>query len=98
HRARLGVRPGGTQRPLPLWERQEVQVLPRPIVAVGVQDFSEDLADLRRRLTEAERYLDLEGKRQRLAELEKEVARNDLWDDPDTARRVTTQYGRLKDD
>jgi peptide chain release factor 2 len=62
------------------------------------QDFSEDLADLRRRLTEAERYLDLEGKRKRLAELEGEVARPDLWNDADTARRVTTEYGRIKDD
>ena len=62
------------------------------------QDFSEDLADLRRRLTEAERYLDLEGKRKRLIELEAEVARPDLWNDPDAARKVTTEYGRIKDD
>jgi peptide chain release factor 2 len=62
------------------------------------QDFSEDLADLRRRLTEAERYLDLDGKRKRLTELEAEVGRPDLWSDPDTARKVTTEYGRIKDD
>ncbi|GAC1576418.1 MAG: peptide chain release factor 2 [Candidatus Dormibacteria bacterium] len=63
-----------------------------------MQDFTGDLADVRRRLTEAEAYLDLDGKRKRLAELEGHVARTDLWDDPDVARRVTTEYGRLKDD
>ncbi|MBV9252596.1 MAG: peptide chain release factor 2 [Actinobacteria bacterium] len=63
-----------------------------------MRDFSDDLGALRQRLTEAEGYLDLEGTRKRLAELEPEIAKPDLWDDADNARAVTTEYGRLNDD
>jgi len=63
-----------------------------------VRDFSEDLGALRVRLVAAEQYLDLEGKRKRLAEMEAEVGRPDLWDDPDQARAVTTEFGRVGDD
>jgi peptide chain release factor 2 len=63
-----------------------------------VRDFSDDLRTLRRRLTEAEGYLDLEGRRKRLAELEAEVSRPDLWDDAPMAQRVTREYGQLKGD
>src|SRR4029077_3690258 len=63
-----------------------------------VRDFSDDLGALRQRLTEAEGYLDLEGTRKRLAELEPEIGKPDLWDDADNARAVTTEYGRLNDD
>jgi peptide chain release factor 2 len=63
-----------------------------------MRDFSDDLASLRSRLSAAEEYLDLEGKRKRLSELEAEVGRPDLWDDPDQARSVTTEFGRVGDD
>ena len=65
---------------------------------MGVRDFSDDLRVLRRRLTEAEGYLDLAGSRQRLAALETEVARPDLWNDPEAGQRVTRDYGRVKAD
>ncbi|MBW3669713.1 MAG: peptide chain release factor 2 [Actinobacteria bacterium] len=63
-----------------------------------MRDFTDELRALRRRLTEAETYLDIEGKRKRLADLEGEVGRPDLWDDPDAARKVTTEYTRVGDD
>ncbi|HEX2063345.1 MAG TPA: peptide chain release factor 2 [Acidimicrobiales bacterium] len=63
-----------------------------------MKDFSEDLAELRKRLFEAEGYLALDSKRKRLSVLEAEVGRPDLWDDPDQARSVTTEFGRLTDD
>lgn len=63
-----------------------------------MKDFTADLAALRRRLDEATRYLDLSGLRARRDELEPEVSRADLWDDPDAARAVTTEYGRVTDD
>jgi peptide chain release factor 2 len=63
-----------------------------------VYDFSDDLRALRRRLTEAEGYLDLEGRRKRLAELEGEVSRPDLWEDTDVGQRVTREYGQMKGD
>src|SRR5438128_12548067 len=65
---------------------------------MGVQDFSDDLRALRRRLTEAAGYLDLEGSERRLAELEVELARPDLWDDTDVGQRVTREYGHVKAD
>ena len=63
-----------------------------------MRDLSDELRALRDRLAEAERYLDLEGLRKRLAEREAEASKPDLWDDPDLARRVTTELSRLKDD
>jgi peptide chain release factor 2 len=63
-----------------------------------VKDFAPELVALARRLEEAAGYLDLEGLRRRRGELESEVAKPDLWNDPDTARSVTSEYGRLNDD
>ncbi len=63
-----------------------------------MRDYSPDLAALRKRLTDAERYLDLEGKRVRRRELEAEASRPDLWDNPDKARTVTAELRRVSDD
>jgi len=63
-----------------------------------VRDFSGELATLAKRVEEAEAYLGLPRLRAELQSLEAEVARPDLWDDPDRAREVTTAYGRAKDD
>jgi peptide chain release factor 2 len=65
---------------------------------MGVRDFSDDLRALRRRLTEAAGYLDLEGSQQRLAQLDVEVSRPDLWDDTEVGQRVTREYGQVKAD
>src|SRR5207237_133032 len=65
---------------------------------VSMRDFTEDLTDLRRRVDEARRYLHVEAARARIAELEVEAAKPGLWDDPDTARAVTSQLARLNDD
>ncbi|HEV7535911.1 MAG TPA: peptide chain release factor 2 [Acidimicrobiia bacterium] len=63
-----------------------------------MRDFSPDLADLRRRLDDARGYLHIDDARARLAELEKEASDPSLWDDPDAARKVTTELSRVKDD
>ncbi|MGH9125250.1 MAG: peptide chain release factor 2 [Acidimicrobiales bacterium] len=65
---------------------------------MGVRDFDADLRALRRRLTEAAGYLDLEGSKALLSELETEVARPDLWEDQDKAQRVTREYGQVRAD
>jgi len=62
------------------------------------RDLRAELTSLRTRLVEAEGYLGLDGLRARRAELEKEAARPDLWDDPDNARAVTSQLGKVSDD
>ncbi len=61
-------------------------------------DVAAELERLGDRLAEAEQYLDLDGLRTRRAELEKQAAKPDLWDDPDRARAVTTELGRVSDD
>jgi peptide chain release factor 2 len=63
-----------------------------------LRDLSDELRALGERLSEAERYLDFEGLQKRLAEREEEASKPDLWDDPEAARRVTTDLARLKDD
>ena len=63
-----------------------------------MRDFSDELVELRRRLTESSKDLGLEAKRARLAELEKRASDPSLWDDPDEARKVTSELANVKDD
>ncbi len=60
-----------------------------------MRDFSDDLSGLRKRLEEAKAYLGLEDLRVRLSGLEGVVAKPDLWDEPDRARRAMSDYNRL---
>ena len=63
-----------------------------------MRDYSDDLKELRRRLGEAEGYLKIGANRARLVELEHEVARPDLWDDQDLAKKINTEYANIKAD
>ena len=63
-----------------------------------MKDFTDEIGALRRRLSEAERDLDIGGKRERLAKLEEQAADPALWGDQDQARAVTTELARVKDD
>jgi peptide chain release factor 2 len=63
-----------------------------------MRDFSDELKELRRRLGEAEGYLKIEANRLRLRELEVEVARPDLWDDQEAAKKLTGEYSNVKTD
>ena len=51
-----------------------------------MRDFSEDLTELQRRVADARAYLRVDVAEARLAELEVEASKPDLWDDPDAAR------------
>ena len=62
------------------------------------RDFRSELASLRKRLEEAEGYLGLDRLLARRSELETEISRPDLWDDPDVARRVTSEFSAVSDD
>jgi len=62
------------------------------------RDFTGELDGLSGRIKEAEGYLDIDTRRRRRGQLEVEAARPDLWDDPDRARAVTTELGRVADD
>ena len=63
-----------------------------------MRDFTEPLADLRRRVDDARAYLQIDAARARLAELEEEASKPDLWNDQDQARKVTTELARVRDD
>jgi peptide chain release factor 2 len=63
-----------------------------------MRDFSDDLKAVRARLDEAHIYLKIESNRARLQELEAEVARPDLWDDQELAKRVNGEYSNVKGD
>ena len=63
-----------------------------------MRDFSDELSALRKRLTDAETYLKVADLRRRFPELETEMGRPDLWDDPERARQVSAEYAAVKDD
>ncbi len=62
------------------------------------RDLAAEIEALAQRIAEAKDYLGIESMRARCAELERQAAAPDLWDDPDRARAVTTELGRLGDD
>ena len=63
-----------------------------------MRDFSDELAELRRRLGEAEQYLRVPELRARLPQLETEASRPDLWDDPDNAKLVNGELAAAMGD
>jgi peptide chain release factor 2 len=63
-----------------------------------MRDFSDDLKELQRRLHEARGYLKIDVGRTRLVELEIEIARPDLWDDQEQAKRINSDYVNVKAD
>ncbi|MDE0138522.1 MAG: peptide chain release factor 2 [bacterium] len=52
--------------------------------------------DLRARLSDARRFLDVDSKLADLVELRAQVSLPDLWDDPDRATRLTRRLGRFE--
>lgn len=60
-----------------------------------MKDYSEDLADLARRVADARGYLKVDDLRARYSELETEVAGVDWNADADHARAVSTDYQRV---
>ena len=63
-----------------------------------MRDFSDEIKDVSRRLSEASTYLRIDAQRERLRELEAEVSRPDLWDDQDLAKKLNAEYANVKGD
>src|SRR5438105_298081 len=63
-----------------------------------MRDFSEEIADLARRIAEAHKYLRIGEARARLADLEEQASAPDLWDDADRARKVTSEMSSVRED
>ncbi|MDE0066916.1 MAG: peptide chain release factor 2 [Acidimicrobiaceae bacterium] len=63
-----------------------------------MQDFTDQLAAIRSRVEDASGYLRITDLEARLPQLEAEASRADLWDDPDLARRVTSEFASVNED
>ncbi|MGE3359657.1 MAG: peptide chain release factor 2 [Acidimicrobiia bacterium] len=63
-----------------------------------MRDHTDAFGELRKRLAEAERYLAIDELRARRPQLETEMGRPDLWDDPEVARKVQTELAAVMDD
>jgi peptide chain release factor 2 len=63
-----------------------------------MRDLSDTLQDLHQRLDAARQYLGVDEAKDKLAHLESEASRPDLWDDPERARRVTSELSAVRDD
>lgn len=61
-------------------------------------DYSDRIDALRERVAQAEGYLRVADLRARRPQLEAEMGRPDLWDDPDMARKVQTELSSVVDD
>ena len=66
--------------------------------AEQARDAADQIDDLAARLLDARNYLGVDALRARREVLEADAARPDLWDDPDAARAVTTELGRVSAD
>jgi peptide chain release factor 2 len=65
-------------------------------MSIEITDPKAMLAELRQRLVEARRFLDLEAKEKELAALRERAAAPDLWDDQDEARTVGRRLARYE--
>ena len=63
-----------------------------------MRDFSDALAQARKRIDDARGYLRIEDLMARRPLLETEASRPDLWDDPDAAKRVTGELSTVVGD
>lgn len=63
-----------------------------------MQDQSETFKTLANRLEQAREYLRIDELRARQPQLESEMSRPDLWDEPSAARLVQTELSALNDD
>ena len=63
-----------------------------------MQDFSPRIAAITARVAEAAEYLRVDALRQRRPQLETELGRPDLWDDPEVAQRLQREFAELSDD
>jgi peptide chain release factor 2 len=63
-----------------------------------MRNFTEDFKLVRERIANAHGFLGIDKARTRAMELEIEVAKPDLWDDADHARKITSEYSTVTDD
>ena len=60
-----------------------------------ITDPTATVSDLRKRLSDARGFLDLDGKGKELVDLREKASSPDLWDNPDVARVVSQRLARI---
>ena len=60
-----------------------------------ITDPKATVSDLRKRLSDARGFLDMEGKSKELVDLREKASSPDLWDNPDVARVVSQRLARI---
>ncbi|HEY7564617.1 MAG TPA: peptide chain release factor 2 [Acidimicrobiia bacterium] len=65
-------------------------------MTVESSELRAGIADMRSRLSEARRFLDVEAKTTELESLKQKAAAPDLWTNPDTARQVTQRLSQIE--
>jgi peptide chain release factor 2 len=63
-----------------------------------MQDFGPRISALRSRLADTRSYLRIDELRARLPQLEAELGRPDLWDDPEAAQQLQREFAETTDD
>ena len=63
-----------------------------------MQDFTEQLATIRSRVEESARYMHIADLSRRQPQLEQQASSVDLWDDPDSARKITSELATVNED
>jgi peptide chain release factor 2 len=63
-----------------------------------MRDFSAEFGALGKRLADARVYLKEDEARSRIAELETEMGKPDLWDDPAHGKAISSEFSALSDD
>ncbi|MGB7291842.1 MAG: peptide chain release factor 2 [Thermodesulfobacteriota bacterium] len=59
-------------------------------------ESSEKIKNLKNRISELRGFVDLSGKKSRLAELDKIISQPKFWDDPETAQRYVREQSQIK--
>ena len=60
-------------------------------------ELKERITELDRRLSDLESFFDLEGLKERAAELSDEMSEPSFWDDPEKAREVSSKFSRIEE-
>lgn len=63
-----------------------------------MRDFTTDIHDLSVRVADAKKYLQIDQLIERLAVVEVEISKPDLWDDQDAAKKINAEYANIKSD
>ena len=69
----------------------------REVVMLEYEQYKQELLGLEKAICDLEASLDISGKKEKIAELEKEAGAQDFWDDMENSQKVLQKTKQLKD-